>query len=76
MIDLRMAYKELSQLEKKESELYHKLAVKANLSDSAFSILSCLYEQDGIITQNDLAEYLWLPKQTINSAVNKLLQDG
>ena len=76
MIDLRMAYKELSQLEKKESELYHKLAVKANLSDSAFSILSYLYEQDGIITQNDLAEYLWLPKQTINSAVNKLLQDG
>ena len=64
MIDLRMAYKELSQLEKKESELYHKLAVKANLSDSAFSILSYLYEQDGIITQ------------TINSAVNKLLQDG
>lgn len=71
-----MAYKELLQLEKRESELYHKLATKANLSDSAFAILSCLYEDNGITTQNDLAEYLWLPKQTVNSAVNKLLQVG
>ena len=43
MIDLRMAYKELSQLEKKESELYHKLAVKANLYYSALSIIRYNY---------------------------------
>lgn len=75
MIDLREMDKELSRLEKKENKIYHQLAGKAGMSDSAFAILGCLYEEE-VTTQNDLAEFLWLPKQTVNSAVNKLVETG
>lgn len=76
--DFYQMNKELSRLEKQELELYHRLAVQAGLSDSAFSILAYLYEQQDSAphTQNSLAKYLWLPKQTVNSAVNRLAADG
>lgn len=62
--------------EKKIDELYHKIAVKMGVSDSVMWIMYCLFESDTDYTQNSLAGRIGVPKQTINSAINRLLKDG
>lgn len=62
--------------EKKIDELFHRLAVQNGISDSTLSIFYCLYEENQVYTQNSIAMRMGVPKQTINSAINKLLRDG
>lgn len=63
--------------EKKVDELYHRIAVQLNIPDSEMWTLFCICDTpDKIHTQNFIAEEMGLPKQTINSAINRLLKDG
>lgn len=57
------------------NEVYHKLATKLHLSDTAYFILDALLDEDGI-TQNTLSAYLFTPKQTIHSCVQNLQKKG
>lgn len=66
----------LSRQEKKIDELFHQIATQLGLSDSAFWTLFCLCEEDETYTQNSLAEILCIPRQTLNSTVNNLVQNG
>lgn len=68
-------YSVLNKLEKKVDELYHRLAMQIGISDSTLWILYSLYEIDEAITQNDIAESMGVPKQTINSAISGLLKN-
>ena len=74
--DYQEQYATLSRLEKKNDELYHRIAVQLGLSDSAFWALFCLFDDEEVYTQNSLAEVMCLPKQTVNSTINKLAMDG
>lgn len=62
--------------EKKINELYHKMAIQMGVSDSVMWILYCLWKQDAVYTQNTIAERIGIPKQTVNSAIARLLKDS
>lgn len=67
----------LSQLYKREDELYHRYSVHCGLSDPATWVLYTLYEEENrIYTQNDLVSLWSFPKQTLNYAVSGLVKSG
>ena len=55
---------------------YHNYAVTHGFSDTAFWILYLLCKEEKLYTQNDLADELCVAKQTVNSAVAKLVNEG
>ncbi len=61
---------------KENDELYRNAAKAMALSDCTFWILYSLRDSGTEITQSDLGTTLYLPKQTINSALKKLESDG
>lgn len=68
--------KEFSHLSYSIDELYHKIALKHGLSDSAYSILEAVLILGNGCTQTEIYKYTLLNKQTVNSSVKKLSQDG
>lgn len=61
---------------KELNSLYHVAANKSNISDGELDIWSVLLNTDEEISQLDLCETLFLPKQTINSLVAGLVKKG
>lgn len=57
-------------------ELYRGLAKAMGLPDCAFWILYALREKDGAVTQSQICSTVYMPKQTVNSALKKLAHDG
>lgn len=66
----------ISKQDKKIEELYRKIASEIGLSASAFWSLYGICETGEVLTQITLADRLSLPKQTINSAIVGLVNDG
>lgn len=62
------------QINKEIDDLYHKVATYYGLSDSAFWILYSLYENRDGLTQKDICSNWSYSKQTVNSAIKKLLE--
>ena len=60
---------------KESNEVYHRLARHCGLSDSAFWILYTLREAEGPVSQKQLCDELYLSKQTVNSALKKLVEE-
>lgn len=56
--------------------LYHRLARACGLTDCAFWLLYTLRSEEAPLTQTQLSEQLSLPKQTVNSALKKLVEEG
>lgn len=56
--------------------LYHRLARACGLLDCAFWLLYTLRSEEAPLTQTQLSEQLSLPKQTVNSALKKLVEEG
>ena len=54
--------------------LYHRLARTCGLPDCAFWLLYTLRSEEAPLTQTQLSEQLSLPKQTVNSALKKLVE--
>lgn len=63
----------LMKINKEIDDLYHNIATHFGLSDSTFWILYSLYEKREGITQRDICSSWSYSKQTINSAIKKLL---
>lgn len=63
-------------LYKEGNRLYHRLAKHFGLSDTAFWILYSLKESNTALTQTELCSTLCLSKQTINSALKILANEG
>ncbi len=70
--DLR-AYNELI---KENDEIYRNLSKLYGMGTCAFWILYLLWENDGMYPQCELCHILSQPKQTINSALKKMENDG
>lgn len=65
------------ELQRKEQDaLYHSLAVKFGLPDTAMWVLYLVSETDGDLTQQDLCRKSFYAKQTINTAINGLVRNG
>lgn len=76
MKDYQKEYAVYTAGEKKMNELYHQIAIKSGISDTALWVLYCLTEQDTTHTQNDIAQKIAVPKQTVNSSVSRLMKEG
>lgn len=68
--------REFGRLYKKLDELYHSLSLKMGMSDSTFSILYTISELGDGCSQKEICAQISASKQTINSAIRKLEQDG
>ena len=69
-------FQEFLRLEHQIDEFYHNLAVRMNLSDSAFQVLWSIVALGEGCTQRDVRQQFHLSKQTVHSAVRELEADG
>ena len=74
-MNIREFIKRIEQQHKEQDSLYHSVAEKYGLSDTAMWVLY-LVSEDGDFTQQDLCRFSCYAKQTINTAVNSLSKSG
>ncbi|MGM9526205.1 MAG: MarR family winged helix-turn-helix transcriptional regulator [Peptococcaceae bacterium] len=67
---------QFNRLFRESNKLYHDLAIKLSLSDSAITILYTLCQLGDGCLQKDICEQSCSSKQTINSSVRRLEQAG
>lgn len=61
---------------KELNALYRLAAYKSNVSDGEIGIWSVLLNSNEEYSQQDLAEMLSLPKQTVNSLITRMIRKG
>ena len=66
----------INQRLKELNSLYHIAAMKSDITDGEISIWSALLESDGVYSQQDISDLLFLPKQTVNSIISNLVKKG
>ncbi|MCH5278820.1 MAG: MarR family transcriptional regulator [Christensenellaceae bacterium] len=74
--DVCVRLAEYNSIFKENDDIYHAAAKKLGLSACALWLLYILREKDHVYTQSEICERLFMPKQTINSALKKLEIDG
>ena len=67
---------ELNEIMKETDDLYRNLARKFKISDCMMWILYILREDDRVVTQSDICNMMYMPKQTINSSLKKMEAEG
>lgn len=67
-----------STLSNKYNALYHNVVVKYGFSDTQYWVLYILYNfhDEKKHTQYEIADELGVPRQTVNSAITKLVKEG
>ena len=74
--ELAAFWKDFNRLYNENGQLYHRVARSCGLSDCALWLLYTLRAEESPLTQTQLSEMLSLPKQTVNSALKKLVEAG
>lgn len=67
---------EYNKIYKELSDIYHDIALKTGLSDSAFDILYAIAMLGNGCLQRDICQLTFLSKQTIHSSVSKLEKEA
>ena len=67
---------ELNEIMKETDDLYRNLAKKFKMSDCMIWILYILREDDRSVTQSDICNMMFMPKQTVNSSLKKMESEG
>ena len=67
---------EFNSIIKESDDIYRCAAKLSGLSDCAFWILYTLRADGEAVTQSEICSIIYQPKQTVNSALKKLEQDG
>ena len=57
-------------------EIYRGVAKSFGLSDCAFWILYYIRQSEEKVTQKDICSFIYHPKQTVHSALKKMVKDG
>lgn len=73
-IEMKMV--RLNKMYKEQDGLYRAYAVKKGLSITNFWILYALFTFEQPISQHDICNTWFYSKQTINSSINHLIEDG
>lgn len=68
--------KKFNHLYKELDDIYHKLALKSNISDSAFMVLYAIADIGDGCLQKEISTHYSLSRQTINSSVKNLEGQG
>ena len=75
-MDIGSIIDQIEQQRKEQDALYHGVAVRHGLSDTALWVLYFLHITPGDCTQQDLIRQCFFSKQTINTAVSGLVKKG
>ena len=67
---------EFNHIYKEFNDVYREAAMKVGLSLSGFDILYAICEMGDGCLQRDICQMCCIPKQTVNSSIRKLEQDG
>lgn len=67
---------EYNNLIRETDKIYHRAAKSLGLSDCAFLILYALTENAVPLTQSNICDMMYQPKQTVNSAMKNLRECG
>ena len=67
---------ELNEVMKENNDLYSNLAKKFKMSDCMLWILYILREENKVLTQSDICNMMYMPKQTVNSSLKKMESEG
>ena len=67
---------EYNHVYKENTAIYRDLSIRLGLNESTFWILYTLRIEEPPVTQSDMCAILAYPKQTVNSALKKLEQEG
>ena len=68
--------KEYNHIYKEANDIYHEIARKLQLSDSALDIFYTIFEMGDNCLQRDICKASCMPKETVNSSIRKLQTDG
>lgn len=66
---------EFNILYNKMTGIYHDMVKRYNMSECQFWILYALNEENRPLTQSEIVAYLFSPKQTIHSSIQRLLEE-
>lgn len=61
---------------KQNDECYRSAAKAVGLPECAFRVLYAIRDSAVPLTQSEIAQNLWLPKQTVNSSLKKMESNG
>ena len=75
-MEQRGALAAYNELYKEQDDLYRAVARGFGLSDCAFWVLYALREADCPVTQSGVCAAVYQPKQTVHSALKKLIGEG
>ena len=75
-IEIKKQIDTINQKMNELNSLYRIAAVKSGISDGEISVWSVLLCSEEEYSQQDLAEMLFLPKQTVNSIISNLAKKG
>ena len=75
-MDIGRIIDQIEQQRKEQDAIYHGVAVRHGLSDTALWVLYILHITPGDCTQQDLIRQCCFSKQTINTAVAGLVKKG
>lgn len=67
---------EYNHIYKEANDIYHEIARKLQLSDSALDIFYTIFEMGDNCLQRDICQASCMPKQTVNSSIRKLQTNG
>lgn len=75
-MDIREVIFRIERERKEQNAIYHAAAAKFGLTDTELWVLYCISEPDEDRTQQDLCRRGFYAKQTINTAITGLANDG
>ena len=68
--------RQIEQQRKEQDFIYHNVAVRFGLSDTAMWVLYNVYASEAVITQQELCRQCFFAKQTVNTAIRSLSING
>ena len=75
-MEVRDFINQIEQQRKEQDAIYHDVALKYNLSDTAMWVLYMVSDTEEVCTQQDLCRQCFFAKQTIHTAVNSLIKEN
>ena len=66
----------IEQQRKEQDFIYHNVAARFGLSDTTMWVLYNVYTSKDVITQQELCRQCFFAKQTVNTAITSLSQNG
>lgn len=68
--------RQIEQQQKEQDFIYHSTAVRYGLSDTGMWVLYNVYAAADTVTQQELCRQCFFPKQTVNTAITRLIENG